>query len=473
MSLSSFPRHIRWRVVLRTIACALAFLLVPVLIGGVNFGSKLANAASPADRPLLTGPTPAPTYDSTKRIAVVLSSAYGAEITDALPNYEILARSGAFNVYVVAPEQTVLPFVNSTLRESGLDFVPHFSYAAYEATIGKDPDLIVIPYFPNYTPARDAAVLAWISAHAGPRTIVLGICAGTEILADTGLLDGHNATTNVGWFDKLVPAHPRVHWIRDVRYVDDGPVITSTNLAAGVDATLHTVARLVGRPVAEDVARQLGYTQTGYLDDPSFQYPATPIVPLIQNGMFEWPQEQLGVLLTDGVSEFALAGLLDPYTSSLAATVKVFAPQRGPIRSRDGLVFLPREDFSSVPSFDRVVVPAGDATSERQQAIASWEQRHPNRPVEEIHRNVGHGESAYDATFRDLGQQHNGMVAAAMIPILFVPSSPSALTGAVWPIEPIGADLGLGLLGVGLVLLLGRVRVRRHAPARAFALSHS
>jgi AraC family transcriptional activator FtrA len=473
MSLPSFLRHVPWRGLLRALACALAFLLVPLVVGAANYGSKMSGAAPPIDRPAYTGQLPAPTYDPTRRIAVVLSSTYGAEITDALPTFEILARSGAFNVYVVAPERTVLPFVNSHLTDSGLDFVPHFSYAEYEATIGKDPDLIAIPYFPHYSPTRDAAVLDWIRAHAGPRTTLLGICAGTETLADTGLLDGHRATTNTGWFARLVPGHPQVSWIRNVRYVDDGPVITSTNLAAGIDAALHAVARLVGRPVAEDVARQLGYTHTGYLDDPSFQYPATPIVPVIEDGMFEWSQERLGVLLSDGVSEFALAGLLDPYTSSLAATAEVFAPQRAPIVSRDGLALLPRYDFRTVPALDRVVVPAGDATAARQEAGAAWERVRPDRPAEDIHRNVGHGESGYDATLQDLARYHNGMVAAAMAPILFDPTDQLALTGAAWPIEPIAAHLLLGLLGVGAVVLLGRIRPRRRAPVPSYALSRS
>src|SRR5215510_13912346 len=110
----------------------------------------------------------------------------------------------------------------------------------------------------------------------------------------------------------------------------------------------------------------------------------------------------------------ALAGLLDPYTSSLVAEARLLAPVRAPIRSRGGLVLLPRDDFSTVPALDRVVVPAGDATAARQQAVAAWEGLHPDRPVQEIHRDVGHGQSAYEATLQDLGRRRNGMVAAGM-----------------------------------------------------------
>ncbi len=101
-------------------------------------------------------------------------------------------------------------------------------------------------------------MLDWIREHAGPNTTILTICAGTEILADTGLLDGRTATTNVGWFDKLAARVPTATWVRDVRYYDDGSIITSTNLASGIDTTLHTVERLVGTDVAHDVAHHPG-----------------------------------------------------------------------------------------------------------------------------------------------------------------------------------------------------------------------
>jgi transcriptional regulator GlxA family with amidase domain len=467
---SSFLRRVRWLRLVRALACVLAFLLVPLLVGAANFGAKAAGAAPAPGRPDYTGTFPAPTYDPAKRIAVIVAGSEGAEITDTLPTFEILARSGAFNVYIVAPERTVLRFLNSgPSTDTGLDFVPHFSYAGYATAISKAPDLIVVPAL---TGSQDA-VVDWVRTNTGPQTTVLGICVGSAILADTGLLDGHAATQNPLWFARVAASHPAVRLVRDVRYVDDGPVITSTSVAAGIDATLHTVARLVSRPVAVDVARQVGYTHTGYLDDPRFQYPALSqaLVQVGANATFEWPQEQMGILLYDGVSEFALGGLLDAYTASLAARASVFAPERAPILSRDGLVFLPRYAFGTVPALDRVVLPGGDPTASRQQAITGWERLHPDRPVQDIHRNIGPGESAYDATLQDLAQRHNGMVAAAIARTMFVPTG--HLAGAAWPVEPIGLPLVLGLLGAGLVYLIGRVPLLRRIPVRTYALSHN
>jgi transcriptional regulator GlxA family with amidase domain len=382
MTVPSLVRHVRWLALIRALACILAFLIVPFLVGVVNLGNKFASAA-PVTPPTYNGPLPNPTYDPTKRVAVIVASSRGAEITDALPTFEILSRSGAFNVYIVAPQRTVLPF--GADADTGLDFIPHFSYAGYDAAIGNDPDLIALPYSGiDAATGKAPELVGWVRAHAGPRTTLLGICVGSSILAETGLLDGHQATTNNYWFERSAQAHPAVHWVHDVRYVDDDEVITSTNLASGVDATLHAVSRLVGRSVAEAVARQLGYTHTVYLDDPHFQAPAAaalPPLPLAENNLYEWPQERLGVLLSDGVSEFALAAVLDTYTVSMTAKTLVFAPERAPIVARDGLVLVPRYDFASMPALGRVVVPAGNPTAARQQAIAAWNQLRADRPV--------------------------------------------------------------------------------------------
>jgi transcriptional regulator GlxA family with amidase domain len=73
----------------------------------------------------------------------------------------------------------------------------------------------------------------------------------------------------------LERVHPGVHWVRGVRYHDDEGIISSTTVAAGIDASPHTVDRLVGRRTAKEVARRLGYGATRYLDDPRSAPPST------------------------------------------------------------------------------------------------------------------------------------------------------------------------------------------------------
>jgi transcriptional regulator GlxA family with amidase domain len=432
------------RLPLKPFVYLAAILLVPLLAGVINVGVKLSSVNQSRTMPPLAEPLPPPpAYDPAKKTAVVLSSASGAEVTDFLPTYEILARSGVFNVYVVAPERRILPLINSTSVASGIDFVPHYSFAEYQAVVGRAPDLIAVPYFPGYTPTRDAAVLDWLRVQAGPQTVVLGICAGTEEVADSGLLNGHNATTNTGWFERLAKSAPTVRWIHDVRYVDDGPVVTSTNLGAGMDATLHVIDRFAGRAVAEEVARQIGYPTTRYLDDPRRQFPTdftALIAPIALNETFRWGTEDLGVVLYDGVGELSLASLADPYTLTLAAHIHTLGLQRAPIRSQHGLYFVPRSDFASAPHLDRLLAPS-----------------------------VRDGEWAYAASLKDLARTQGDTVAAATGAILFLHPGSGLPAGTGFPVAPLVVASALSLLGAGSVYALDRLR-RRLVAAHALRI---
>src|SRR5579859_7067100 len=123
-------RLLSWRSLFTAIALLVAIIIVPFSIGGLNYYNKAAVPGQPMEAPAYPSALPAPpTPDPTKKIAVVLSGAHGAEITDTLPPYEILARSGIFNVYSVAPERTVLPLMPGPVTgATTLDFVPHLSF---------------------------------------------------------------------------------------------------------------------------------------------------------------------------------------------------------------------------------------------------------------------------------------------------------------------------------------------------------
>jgi hypothetical protein len=111
-------------------------------------------------------------------------------------------------------------------------------------------------------------------------------------------------------------------------------------------------------------------------------------------------------------------------------------------------------------------------TNSQHQALVAWNTRHPDRQAEAIQRNVGHGVTAYEATLQDLARRYNGTVASAIADILFVPDA-TLPPDANWPIEPLAMPLLLGLLGIGLVFALSRIRFRRHTPVRSSTVAGS
>jgi transcriptional regulator GlxA family with amidase domain len=88
---------------------------------------------------------------------------------------------------------------------------------------------------------------------------VLSVCTGALVLAAAGLLDGLEATTWHGAFDRLRAAAPGARVREGVRFVDNGRIVTSAGVSAGIDAALHLVGRLDGPERARAVARYMEY----------------------------------------------------------------------------------------------------------------------------------------------------------------------------------------------------------------------
>jgi transcriptional regulator GlxA family with amidase domain len=93
------------------------------------------------------------------------------------------------------------------------------------------------------------------AAHARGARIV-SICTGASVLAAAGLLDGRPAASHWAWADRLRRLYPLVNWDFDVLFVDDGEVLTSAGVGAGIDLCLHLVRHDHGSQVANQAARR-------------------------------------------------------------------------------------------------------------------------------------------------------------------------------------------------------------------------
>jgi hypothetical protein len=127
------------------------------------------------------------------------------------------------------------------------------------------------------------------------------------------------------------------------------------------------------------------------------------------------------------------------------------APERTVVRSEFGFQFVPRYDFRTVPALDRVLVPAGADSSAKQQVVAAWASNQAYPPVEDIFQHVGNGETAYEATFKDLARTQGGTLARADASILFYVMDAASLQGADWSVRDGLTPLLLGLIGAALV----------------------
>ena len=128
------------------------------------------------------------------------------------------------------------------------------------ATTGDHPplDILVVPGGRGTRREQsNPALLDWIAAQSRMVELTTSVCTGAFLLAARGILDGRRATTHWVSINRLRESAPAVTVLDDRRVVDEGAVVTSAGVSAGIDMALHVVARLHGPEVA--TARNMEY----------------------------------------------------------------------------------------------------------------------------------------------------------------------------------------------------------------------
>lgn len=134
-----------------------------------------------------------------------------------------------------------------------------------------DFDVLVVPGgFGTRQAVNDEAFLTKLGAISRRAPITTTVCTGSALLARTGLMDGRPATSNKISWDWVQKQGPKVLWRRKARWVDDGNLVTSSGVSAGIDMTLALIARLHGRDVAVTAARNMEYVWHDRADDDPF-----------------------------------------------------------------------------------------------------------------------------------------------------------------------------------------------------------
>jgi transcriptional regulator GlxA family with amidase domain len=105
----------------------------------------------------------------------------------------------------------------------------------------------------------NATLISWLRTRAAEIELVTSVCTGAGLLARAGLLDGRRATTNKRSFAWVESQGPKVNWIKQARWVEDGKFATSAGVSAGIDLALAIIARLVSAEIAEQAANAMEY----------------------------------------------------------------------------------------------------------------------------------------------------------------------------------------------------------------------
>lgn len=121
-------------------------------------------------------------------------------------------------------------------------------------------DILVVPGGQGTRTEIDNPVaIDWIKGIAENAELMTSVCTGSFLMAKAGLLDGKKATTHWGSIDRMRETFPNTEVLEQVRFVDDGFVVSSAGVSAGIDMSLHVIERLCGRDAAASSARLMEY----------------------------------------------------------------------------------------------------------------------------------------------------------------------------------------------------------------------
>ena len=129
-------------------------------------------------------------------------------------------------------------------------------------TINDHPslDVLIIPGGVHIHEMEKPVVIEWIQRTTGTTQLTASVCTGAFLLAKAGLLDDKSATTHWEDIPDLRAMLPSMDIKEDVAWVDNGNIVTSAGISAGIEMALHLVTKLAGKELAVKTARQMQYT---------------------------------------------------------------------------------------------------------------------------------------------------------------------------------------------------------------------
>ena len=216
---------------------------------------KSATAARPEEPALVTNPLKPPAQGSIP-VAFLLSD--GAVMIDFSGPWEVFQdvnlpgrADAAFTLYTVAAS-------TKPIRASaGMKIVPDYTFANAPA-----PKIVVIPAQSN----PSAATKDWIRKVAKNADVVMSVCTGAFVLADTGLLSGKTATTHHSAYVRLASQFPDIQVKPGARFTETGNLATAGGLSSGIDLALRVVERYFGREVTRQTAYDMEYQGQGWMN---------------------------------------------------------------------------------------------------------------------------------------------------------------------------------------------------------------
>ena len=177
------------------------------------------------------------------------------ELLDYAGPYEVFSVTAQLNDHKLFKVFTVSEDGAAVRSVNGLTALPDFGFDNHPPI-----DILVVPGGIGTRAAyKNEAVLDWVKSVAASAQIVMSVCSGARVLGAVALLDGQATVTHHSVIDHLRETAPAAIIDVEKRFTDNGKVMTSGGISAGIDLALHVVAKLYGQDVANKTIKYMEY----------------------------------------------------------------------------------------------------------------------------------------------------------------------------------------------------------------------
>ncbi|MDA1527147.1 DJ-1/PfpI family protein [Bacillus cereus group sp. TH260-2LC] len=177
---------------------------------------------------------------------------------------EVLDFAGPFEVFSITKVHEEKPFTVYTVSQNGemitarngLKVKPDYSIEDLPPV-----DILIIPggKGARENEVKNDIVINWVLQQMKEVKLMTSVCTGALLLAKAGLLEGLKATTHWASIQTFKKDFPNVEVMENVKFVDEGHIITSAGISAGINMSFHIVKNLLGVEIAEETAKNMEY----------------------------------------------------------------------------------------------------------------------------------------------------------------------------------------------------------------------
>jgi putative intracellular protease/amidase len=304
-----------------------------------------------------------PEYDTGKKTILLVAHNRGTEIFDLMAPFYLFHLTNKANVFIVAEKKYPVAVMK------GFFVMPHFTFTEIDSLKIK-PTVVVIPKLSGMERKnQDKNLLSWIVKRHSDSVRLLSVCAGSVTAAATGLYDGTEMTTHASEIKENRRQFQNNRWLTNVSFTRKGNLYSTAGVSNAVEGSLAVIRDLFGEEETDTIMRRIHYPSTSIKKEhQSIPVELTDKIAILKKVIVS-PDPKIGVLLQDGIDEFALSAILDAYHRTFPASLKTYTIHQPWITSRFGLTIIPGGDFSEIGQLDELHVLAPDSVRGTDQVV--------------------------------------------------------------------------------------------------------